>query len=699
MKRIYPYAALIVIQLLLLLLAFPRFFLHPGDFMFSVLGDGVKNYFTLLSYVKEPVSAGGFFKYNSFAYPFGDYVFYTDNTPFFAIPFKWFCVHICDFSDYAIPAFNGFILSGIIISSLLTYSIFRSLFGRNLMAGAVAVLLPWINIQLPRIWNGHYNLSLSWVVLLMLALFLMWFRYKGSLKRQITVGACMVVFLSLSFFIHGYYIAILGAFVAGLLLFAGLFSLRKPGGKASLIAAFVVPALSLAISLGLVLLCDGYYALRKESAMGYDHADMKTNFSLLFTHYDFQTFAFPIASTLTTSIETSVYLGNLGLLTISVLWLGCLLSTPFREQVMGIQAQFFAHPLMKTIFFGGLVSLVISFGEWYSTNREPLAVFTPFTAANKLGSAVLIAWAVGIGSALYIAYLILSSTARSQLLTILLDWRQRPLRKVTVLLVAGAIVYLLVGQYAAEIPNLVNPLFYLHMATRKVEQFRSLSRFCWPFFWTLYIWVFYTIIHLLRQYPGRVGIAITILAVAIGALELGDYVRKLRKDANHSNLFAESQLQPMRKLGIDYAKYQAILPLPYYIVGSEDYPHTIDDNNDWSIFTMQLSLATKLPLMACKLSRTPPAFSIALLDFVANDSLQPMLRERLNAKPILIVLDRNLLNDPHQIDICASTDRALSREYYAKTIQFVARHHLQPMDSLGGKLFYSWTPVTAAPGT
>ena len=661
--------------------------------MFCIHGDGLKNYFTLLSYVKEPIGPEGILKYHSFAYPFGDYVFFTDNTPLFAIPFRWFCHHIYNCSAYTITAYNLFIIGNIIASGLLLFYIFKAVLGKNYWSLLLAIVLPWVNIQVPRIWAGHFNLSLSSFVLITLVLFLLWFRQRSGATKSALIATLMVVFLFLAFLAHGYYIAILSVFLGGLLFTTGVIFIKSKFGRHSLVASVAVPAVSLGIVLGFLKLVDKYYDLRQDIAVGYDHANLKTNFLLLFTHYDFHTIGFPIASTMNTDIETMQYLGNIGLFALLAIWVGAVCSTTFRLRFFAIQRSYFADPLKKAIFWGGMLSLIISFGQRYSTNRDELKIFTPVPWLNHLNTNVLLVLLISVGLAVYGIMLITSKGPRQQLIEIFKEYKQNPLKKIAVLLCAALMVFLFIGRYSVTIINVVNPFCYIHLITKRVEQFRCLSRFAWPFFFTFYIWIIYTVIQLYNQYSSKTRNIIAAAALLLGVVEVADFVIKLNKDAHFPNEFATQQLAPLQALHIDFQKYQAILPFPYYIVGSEDYPHTIDDFNDWSRFTMQLSIHSDLPLMACKMSRTPPVFSISLLNMVSKDSLSPELKKELNDKPILIAMSKTLVADPSQIDFCASKDRMESREYYARANEFVARHHLSPIDSLGGVMFYSWQPL------
>ena len=501
----------------------------------------------------------------------------------------------------------------------------------------------------------------------------------------------MVLLIFLSFLMHGYYIAIISVFLGGMLFFAGMILLKKKYGKLSLLMGVLVPAFALTAVLALLHFTDKYLAIRPTNAMCYDCSVLKTNFFLLFTHYNFHSLAFPLASTRPMDMESMVYLGNIGLFAFAGIWTGAVFSGKFRKRVFDIQRVFFSDPLKKAIFLSGLLMLIISFGESYTSNRDVITIYTPLSRINNIGTNNLLILIALIVLVIYAIILMAYPEAREKMKGIGRDYLQHPYKKAGLLFCIALMIYLFIARYSVTVINILNPFLYLHFVTKEVEQFRSLSRFSWPFFWSFYIWIIYTFIQLYYQSGTKTkGILLTLFLV-IGAIEVSDYLVNMRRNANNPNSFADEQLKDSGKLKIDFSQYQAILPIPYYVVGSEDYPHTIDDNNKWSAYTMQLSLHSHLPLMACKMSRTPQKFAMALLNLVSNDSLQPELKNRLNNEPILIPFDRSLVNDPSQIELCTS-GRPETKEYYMKANEFVNRHHLKPVDSMGDILFYSWSP-------
>ena len=237
--------------------------------------------------------------------------------------------------------------------------------------------------------------------------------------------------------------------------------------------------------------------------------------------------------------------------------------------------------------------------------------------------------------------------------------------------------------------NYLNPFLYLHKLTKGVEQFRSLGRFAWPFFWGYYIWVTYTLLHLIPYFSRQIKRVVVVAMVILGGFEVKDYVEATQGMASNVNYLNPSIFPSFGKLKIDYKKYQAILSIPYYNVGAENIEWIIDDFEKNSRQSFQLSLFSSLPLMNVKLSRTILPQAQQLGNLVSKDSLSSELRQKLNDKPVLVMYDKAFVKDS-SLQSIPRDER--SREIYWRTTELVARHHLQPIDSMGTLYFYEWFP-------
>ena len=185
-SRFRYYLLLLGIHALLAGAAFQYCFVHGSNALLCNTGDGMRNYFALTGYVKEPLTKDGLFKYNAMGYPYGDYVWTTDNTPLFSVPFRFFCAHVHDVSAYVVAIYNGFIIGNILLCGLLLFWLLRRICRNDLLAFLLAVILPWVNVQVMRIWRGHFNLSLSCFVVGAICLLWLWHQYR---ERAAAAGA------------------------------------------------------------------------------------------------------------------------------------------------------------------------------------------------------------------------------------------------------------------------------------------------------------------------------------------------------------------------------------------------------------------------------------------------------------------------------------------------------------------------------
>jgi len=198
----------------------------------------------------------------------------------------------------------------------------------------------------------------------------------------------------------------------------------------------------------------------------------------------------------------------------------------------------------------------------------------------------------------------------------------------------------------------------------------------------------FTVTMLFYRSSRKIRTAILFLFILLGSWEVKDFADALQGRAANENHLSRKHISQL-SLNIDFTRYQAILPFPYYMVGSENYDYTIDDIDDWSRFTYQLSLRSHLPLMATKLSRTVPEHSMEFLNLIAHDSISPGIRERLNEKPVLVAVHQHYTRDSSLPSI-PRFEPARTDYWLGNT--FAERNNLRLVDSSGGVCFYEWYP-------
>lgn len=173
-----------------------------------------------------------------------------------------------------------------------------------------------------------------------------------------------------------------------------------------------------------------------------------------------------------------------------------------------------------------------------------------------------------------------------------------------------------------------------------IQQLRALARFSWLFFYLINILVFYGIYKLLK----RSWYMRTLAFLALGFLFYDGYLNVKVYAAIMNNRVAEledkSNSTPENAwVGlIQTAEYQAVLPLPYFHVGSENV--WVEPKCDILRQSFIVTLKTGLPSMGVMLSRTSLSQTYKSLA-IASKPVSPflILNDLPNKKPLLILVD------------------------------------------------------------
>lgn len=185
--------------------------------------------------------------------------------------------------------------------------------------------------------------------------------------------------------------------------------------------------------------------------------------------------------------------------------------------------------------------------------------------------------------------------------------------------------------------NFLNPLYLASFVTDIFNNFRFLSRFNFISFIVFTTLGYYLLNLLILKYHTVLAKTIVGLCIVISLVDVYGMVKFQKKELLDSNsIFTKSQ---MSDVPLFTKTYDAILTLPYYNVGSETTGYIIDDNDDWSHYTYQLSIKNELPLLASKLSRTPPPVSKKLFSLFQEEPDDSLLLA-LKGKSIIIVLSQ-----------------------------------------------------------
>jgi hypothetical protein len=177
-----------------------------------------------------------------------------------------------------------------------------------------------------------------------------------------------------------------------------------------------------------------------------------------------------------------------------------------------------------------------------------------------------------------------------------------------------------------------------------LRQLRALARFSWLFFYIINIVVFYNIYNKLKDINTSLKWKFIGLA-ALGFLFLDGYwniyINSRLIQNRKPEMEDKTNILPQNKWvnKIDPSNYQAIIPLPYFHVGSENI--WIESVHNMQEISMIASLKTGLPLTSVQLSRTSISQTYNNYALVTEPfDLLKILKDLPNEKPFLLLFNR-----------------------------------------------------------
>lgn len=383
----YPYLLIVILQIVLVSVAFNKILFSGNEYILENKYDGFKNYFTLTEYISQPENTQGVFHFSEMNYPFGEYIFYTDNTPILAIFLRFINQKVINIEAYDNQISHFIFFACIIISSLLAFKLFKPLVKNHpLLLILIAISFSWINPQFMRFFSGHFNLSLSIIPLITL-LFLLKIHqiYLLNLRKWPTL-ILLFIFIVFSSFLHLYYIPLIAT---PTLIFCSILFLTsfKKNKKASIIN-FISYATIIALSGVSVLLfiknIDSYYLLRSSTAQGFDWTPWKFTPEAFFTPYHFNSITPFLKSCKMGNIayESYGFIGNfLFYSSIFILAYSLYYSLRIKGYFKTKIKQFFNKPLYVALALTMFFSYAIACGSYIKLCIIPIGfdnVFSPF---------------------------------------------------------------------------------------------------------------------------------------------------------------------------------------------------------------------------------------------------------------------------------------------------------------------------------
>ncbi len=505
MEKKYTNYLLLLGVISYLFLFYQEVLLSPNEYLFSATGDGIKNYFTFVSQIKEDSSTIS----TAMNYPYGEHFLYLDCHPALSIIIRYLGVIFPIIIPHAVGIINVMMIASIGLSTWLIYLILMRYNVRPIVAAfagfGIAVLAP----QISRI-TGHYALSYSFFIPLLWYLTLRFYESKQKWKWSIIISIVTIYW----FFTHAYLGMISFMFLFSFTLLNGLLSFKASYGRLSFYFHLFVQAV-----LPLLIM----FVYSKWSDTHLYRTDNPYGFFIASSHLD------------------SIIFPN--------------------------------HPPLNQLF-----------GSYFELNQHWEG------------------WAyIGIGTSLSLCFSTL------YFIYFLIRYRKSPFKTLEIpihlLIVLFASVLILLLSFAfpfTRYPELLETF-------SAIKNFRGIGRFAWVFYYSSTIISIIFIYKICNQSRKTFWTAIPALLISTSFLVEGiPYHQKIYNQINQMpNYFNPKMMDNDWKKTIseiDFSKYQAIIPLPFYHIGSEVFSKEPSDKN--LVISMVMAYYSNLPLVANHSGRT-----------------------------------------------------------------------------------------------
>lgn len=189
---------------------------------------------------------------------------------------------------------------------------------------------------------------------------------------------------------------------------------------------------------------------------------------------------------------------------------------------------------------------------------------------------------------------------------------------------------------ALGLPFTISGLEFLLGYTGPFRQFRSVGRYAWLFYYVVNIIAFTWLYEQLHttQY-GKVGLT---LLIALLFFEAYNSAYSWNLDLDVVVELEPGQSFP-ETTAIDYDEYQAILTVPYYNIGSDQFYWEPEGFIIQKSLT--LSIQTGLPVTSAAITRSSRSQTLEQMQLATEPYRYPVLLDTLpNQKPLLMLLDQ-----------------------------------------------------------
>jgi hypothetical protein len=180
----------------------------PNNFMLGESPDGFKNYMTSAWHVAHDSS---YTHYGGMGYPFGEHVLFTDNQPIVSAAMQWWSENVSDLNGRTVGVMNLFEAISLLLGAGVIFLLLRKLHLPVWYAGLSALAILFLSPQYNRI-DGHFGLSHIWVFPLILLLLCRYEERHSRRYQSLQIGVVVWFAAQLHFYFFGISALFLGLY-------------------------------------------------------------------------------------------------------------------------------------------------------------------------------------------------------------------------------------------------------------------------------------------------------------------------------------------------------------------------------------------------------------------------------------------------------------------------------------------------------
>jgi hypothetical protein len=200
--------------------------------------------------------------------------------------------------------------------------------------------------------------------------------------------------------------------------------------------------------------------------------------------------------------------------------------------------------------------------------------------------------------------------------------------------------------------------------TGPFKQFRSIGRFAWVFYYIINVYAF---TWFFQRWKTNKQLFYLILPLVLIIYDNFQFNREVARNNTDTGLFKTENLP------VHPGDYQAILPIPYFNVGSESI--SIDSRCSGLKLATELSAVTGLPIMSTSMSRTSFSETVKSISLAKEEyKLLPIVNDFKSRKPFLLEVSVNCV-------LTKSDSQWISKASLVRDLGYVRFYSLS-MDSI-----------------